>query len=112
MEIKKAHGVIRSWYATVEGESLPCVHEHWWIKGDMLRRYHDIPLRPSAHNDEFVAQIRKSKKVILTGSKPFSPLNPLPLERAGYIAIWTVEDVEFDENGLRFKFADKVCNLK
>ena len=46
------------------------------------------------------------------GSKPFSPEHPLPLERMGYIAIWTVEDIEFDEDGLQFRFAERVCNLK
>ena len=46
------------------------------------------------------------------GSKPFSPERPLPLERMGYIAIWTVEDIEFDEDGLQFRFAERVCNLK
>lgn len=114
MQPKKATGSIGSWFATVEGETLPCVHEYWWVKGDPARRrhYHDKLLRSSPHNDAFVSAIRESGKVILTSDTPKSPSDPVPFKRAGYIAIWKVEDVEFDDFGLKFRFVDKLANLK
>jgi hypothetical protein len=111
MQTKKAIGTRGSWLATVDGELLPCVHEYWWVKGDPLRRYNDPLLTPSPRHNEFVAHIKERRKVILTSDKPYSTDNPIPFERTGYIAIWTVEDVEFDENGLRFRFAERACNL-
>lgn len=109
---KKATGSRGSWFATVDGELLPCVHEYWWVKGDTSRRYNDYLLKPSQHNNDFVARIKDKRQVILTSDKPNSADNPVPFVRTGYIAIWTIEDVEFDENGLRFRFVDKVCGLK
>jgi hypothetical protein len=112
MQTKTATGKRGSWLATVDGELLPCVHEYWWVKGDPSRRYNDHMLKQSQHNSDFVAKIREKGRVILTTDKPNSVTIPAPFERTGYVAVWTVEDVEFDENGLRFRFVDKVYLLK
>jgi hypothetical protein len=112
MEPKKAIGSRGSWFAKVDGESLPCVHEYWWVKRDQSRRYNDHLLQSSPQNDAFVAAIKDTRRVILTSDKPHSVDNPAPFERTGYIAVWAVDDVEFDDNGLRFRFVDRVCSLK
>lgn len=109
---KKALGTRGSWFATVDGEKLPCVHEYWWVKGDHSRRYDDRLLKPTKHSMEFVAGIKDKKKVILTSDKPHSEDNPIPFVRTGYISVWTVSDVEFDDEGLRFRFTEKVCDLE
>ena len=112
METKKAKGSRGSWFAVVDGETLPCVHEYWWVRGDKTRRYNDVGLRPSPHTDAFVDEIRNKGRVILTNDQPTSPDSPAPFTRTGYIAVWTVEDVQFDEAGLRFRFVDKLCLLR
>lgn len=112
MGTKKATGSRGSWFALVDGEELPCVHDHWWVKGNRERRYNDHLLRASLHNDNFVARIKEKRKVVLTSDKPHSAINPVPFKRTGYIALWTVEDIEFDENGLRFRFTEKIDDLK
>jgi hypothetical protein len=109
MTIKKAIGIRGSWYAKVDGDLLPCVHRHWWVKD---ARYNDTGLKPSTHNSDFVLKIREARKVILTNDKPYTPGSNKPFERTGYIAVWTVDDVEFDDTGLRFRFSEKVCDLK
>ena len=110
--IKKATGSRGSWFATVDGELLPCVHEYWWVKRDKTRRYDDRLLTSSRQSGELVAAIKEKRRVILTKDKPYSPENPAPFTRTGYIALWTVEDIEFDENGLRFRFVDRECELE
>jgi len=106
---KKAKGSIGSWFATVDGESLPCVHKHWWVK---TARYNDHLLRSSPQADEFVAAIREKKRVILKISKPNSEANPVPFKHVEYVAVWEVDNIDFDENGLRFQFIKSLVPLK
>jgi len=59
----KAIGERGSWFASVNGERLPCVHQ-FWIKGT----HHCAP-RVSQHSKkdvELVAAVRASGKVIVT----------------------------------------------
>ena len=115
METKKAIGSRGSWFAAVGSESLPCVHKYWWEKGRYKGRYNDKDLRrdnPKA--DNFVATISSAKRVILTTGNPKFDLDGIVVgfERTGYIAVWNVDDIEFDQSGLRFIFVEKVCDLK
>jgi hypothetical protein len=55
VEKKKALGFRGSWFADVDGETLPCVHQHWWAPGG---RYDDPGLQPGMpKGDELVASI-------------------------------------------------------
>lgn len=119
MEIKKAVAVGRTWFAIVEGEKLPCVHHKWWTNIGGLRRYSDPGLAPGPKYDAFVNAIRETRKVVLTqdkvislNDKPTTAENPTAFKRLDYIAVWTIDDIDFDETGLRFTFIDKVCELK
>lgn len=109
---KRAIGTRGSRFATVDSERLPCVHEFWWVKGDAARRYDDRLLKTTNQAIELVDAIKEKKKVVLTSDKPNSASNPIPFTRTGYISVWTVSDVEFDQYGLRFKFVEKVCDLE
>ena len=113
MNLKKAIGARGLWHASVDGEALPCVHEYWWSKNGQgrQRHYNDRLLAKNPHNDAFVAEIVRKRRVILTSDKPHSRENPIPFTRTGYIAVWSVDEIEFDDKGLRFKFVDRLYDL-
>jgi hypothetical protein len=104
--MKKATGHRGSWFADVEGERLPCVHEHWKC-GD---RYRDRDARPGEGKwVNFIDAIGTGKKVILTKDK-IPPHGPW--QRAGYIAVWSVDDVSAGDGALCFRFVEKLDDLK
>lgn len=110
-EVMKAIGTRGSWFAVVEREALPCVHKYWWRNGF----YNDTGLRPSQKTNELVEAIRNVKKVILTDDE----INPgagdggtIVFNRVGYIAVYSVDDIEFDDAGLRFRFKDRLADLR
>lgn len=109
-EVKRASGTRGSWFAIVDREALPCVHKHWWCNGS----YNDPELRPSPKADQLVEAIRNVKKVILTADDVLSGAGDggeTGFTRAGYIAVYSVDDVEFDEAGLRFRFVERLVKL-
>lgn len=107
---KKAKGIRGSWFATVDGERLPCVHDHWW-KGTS---YDDPGIKPSSKASELVDAIREKKRVILTKDKAIPSDNDeaMGFDRKGYIAIFSVDLIEFDDAGLRFKFVKRLEDLE
>ena len=74
--------------------------------------YNDSLLKPSPQSDELVASIKDAKRVILTHSIPSPGQNSILFKRDGYIALYAVDDVEFDDEGLRFRFTERLCDLK
>ena len=110
MAKKKAIGARGDWFAEVDGERLPCVHKFWWEKGTLA--YNDTKLGSGPKPDELFEAIKELKRVILTDDIPkFEGSEVIGFERAGYIAIYAVDDVEFDANGLRFKFKKRLDDL-
>ncbi len=111
MVAKKAVGHHGSWFAVVGGESLPCVHDYWWVAGAL---YNDTGLQPIQKANDLVDAIMKKKRVILTKDKPtLDPDGKLAaFERTGYVAIYSVDEVEFDAAGLRFKFVKRLEDLE
>src|ERR1700730_17929354 len=103
---RRAIGTIGDWFARVDGERLPCVHRFWWENG-RSPTYNDTELRSSPKADELFEAIKRLKRVILTFHKGSEGVD----ERGGYIAIYAVDDVEFDANGLRFKFKERLVDL-
>jgi hypothetical protein len=103
----KAEGQRGSWFANVNGETLPCVHKHW-LKKDL---YHD----PNAYRqnskkwDDLIAAIRDKKRVILTDDNVKDELQSF--ERTGYIAVFEIDDVSLDGFDLRFRFTKRTANL-
>ncbi len=112
MDKKRAVGSHGSWFAVVDGESLPCVHECWWESG--ATRYNDKFLEQTQQARDLVNAIEDKKRVILTKDKTvFDPDGkPVGIERIGYIAIYSVDEVVFDSAGLRFKFLKRLVNLE
>ncbi|WP_353227045.1 hypothetical protein [Novosphingobium sp.] len=109
---KKAFGERGSWFATVDGERLPCVHFHW-IKG----LHHCDPgyIDGVAPWPKFVDAIRQMRKVIVTKDKPIREQDGksgLQFERIGYIAVFSVDNIQTDEEGLKFELKDRLYDLQ
>ena len=112
METKKVTGGTQgSWLAKVDNTLLPCVHNFWCSGAGNSMLYNDRLLKPSPANEKFVAEIKEAKRVILTRSIPYSESNPIPFKREGYIALFAIGNVEFDDDGLRFLFIKRLCEL-
>lgn len=110
MTKKKATGKRGSWFADVDGESLPCVHKHWWKGG----RYDDPQVKPGSPKDEeLVTAIEQLGRVVLTDDTPYDAgEGKTGFTRVGYIAVYSVADIVFDESGLRFRFLSRLQDLK
>lgn len=107
----KAKGQRGSWYATVEGDVLPCAHS-LWVKGAKL--YCDPYIkRGIAEHDEFIAAIVTAGKVILTKSDLVpGPEIPPTINRDGYIGIFAVGPLTVDDGGLKFELTERLADLK
>ncbi|MGR9435362.1 hypothetical protein ACU8OP_10180 [Rhizobium leguminosarum] len=113
---KKAVGQRGSWFATVDGKELPCVHE-LWLK---CTHYHD-PFEPVENGPSltkiqaFVQAIQHEKRVILTRgpARRNSEGMVLGFTRQSYIAIFAVDDVTFDPGiGLKFTITSRLADLE
>ncbi len=111
---KKAIGQRGSWFADVDGETLPCVHEHWYQRPP---RYHD-PEFISGNTlddryDKFVDSIRSYARVIMQKDKKShkNTAGQTVLELDGYIAVFCVDSITYDRTGLRFRVTNRLCNL-
>jgi len=81
-------------------------HKHW-VKGS---DYDDPGGRLGIPQwEEFVDAIREKKRVILTNSERQEDGG---FVRKGYIAVFGVNQVELDENGLRFKLISRQAELE
>ena len=114
LEPAKAKGHRGSWFATVEGENLPCVHKYW-VKGLL---HHDRFQRHGYANSsqilELVDAVQNVKRVILTEDKPnFDAAgNLIGFDRKGYVAIYAVDDVTYTpDEGLKFRLVERIRNL-
>lgn len=113
MGSKKAIGQRGSWFAKVDGISIPCAHKYW-LNG---LHYHDPFTAHTAGQDkidELVQAIKEVGKVVMTDDKPErnSVGEVVGFVRLGYIALYAVEDVSYDHaGGLRFRIAKRLENL-
>ena len=106
--MRKAIGKHGSWFATIDGEQLPCVHQHWFSSS---LEYEDPGVEVGNPVwDEFIQELKRTGKAILTSD------NPAPgsgsFKRTGYIAVWSIEDVRVEEGKLRFRFVDRLEGLR
>jgi hypothetical protein len=113
---KKAVGRRGSWFATVDGVELPCVHNHW-LK---LPHYHD-PFKPVENGpslakiQKYVQAIQHEKKVILTNDTVHRDAQGMVsrFTRESYVAMFAVDDVTFDPGiGLKFTITDRLSDLQ
>jgi hypothetical protein len=108
----RAVGERGSWFAKVNGERLPCVHKYW-VKG----LHHCDPgyIEGEKQWMELVEAIRQKSKVILTKDDKTTEVEKksgAAFSRTGYIAVYSVANVEADELGLRFELTDRICDLQ
>lgn len=111
MSKRKAIGERGSWFATVDGERLPCVHRYW-----VTGKLHSDPgyLEGEGKWPEFVDAIREKMKVILTKDEPIGAPDKksgVVFKRTGYIAVFSVADVCTNEHGLHFKLLERLYDL-
>lgn len=99
---KRAVGHQGSWFATVDGESLPCVHERFLKKLE----YHD-PAEGVPLPMDYVRAIEQGT-VILTKS---NRVENGGFVRSGYIAIFRIEDFHFGAGQVQFRLAKRVAHL-
>jgi hypothetical protein len=99
----QAKGNRGSWFAEVDGERLPCVHRYWLTDG----RYEDPGCMPKVGKwPRFIRAIRDGQRVLMTESKV--EVRPdrksgRAFSRTAYLYVADVENVEADEQSLRFK---------
>ena len=107
---KKASGTRGSWFATVDGELLPCVNAYFLRPGAL---YNDPDLQDTPKGVELVKAIQEKRRVILTRDEPiFDEFDRITFKRTGYVAVFSVGEIEFDSAGLRFKFLERLENLQ
>lgn len=92
MAVPKGHA--GSWFATWEGESLPCIHQHC-VKGG---RYIDPGVNDHPAWPRFIAALQADGKAILTTSHPVD--RDGLRRRKSYVGIWPVSDVQVREGVL------------
>jgi hypothetical protein len=105
MEKRKAYGHRGSWFAEVDGESLPCVHRYWWRGG----RYHDPNFQRGGQWDDLLEGLRSKGRAILTDDE--TPDGGGSFRRLSYIAVYSIDDVEVRDDGLHFRFVERLENL-
>jgi hypothetical protein len=102
----KAIGQRGSWFANVDGERLPCVHEYFYEKS----RYRS----PAPENDPqhvaLIEAIQATGKVILTKDKVHG--DGEGFERLAYIAVFSVDEIVWENNVLTFRFKERLRDLK
>lgn len=104
----KAKGHRGSWFAELDGESLPCVHKHWMVG----LTHNDPQVKPGdPQSDQLVAAIVQARRVILTNDNPHVAERGTGFTRTGYVAEYGVDEIEFDSAGLRFRFVSRLREL-
>ena len=105
----KARGHRGSWFATVNGESLPCLHKYWlhWPV------YDDPGIRAGERqSDQLVAALHSLGRAVLTEDEPkLKDGKVIGFKRTGYVAIFKVSDIELGQSALRLRFGDRLANL-
>lgn len=102
----RAKGERGSWFALVNGERLPCVHQHWLTK----LHYHDPHYVPERQWIEFVAAIKNVGKVILTTDRVHP--DGRGFDRTGYVAVFRVSDVSVSGPDLEFDLVERLAELE
>lgn len=107
---RKAIGQRGSWFAEVDEESLPCVHDFWVKRTPEGLFYID----PNYEQDipkwrQFIDAIQEKKRVILTNDTVID--GGLGSERKGYIAVFGIEDIVIEGQTLKFRFVERLIDL-
>ncbi len=111
---KVAKGSRGSWFATVDGNSYPCIHLRW-LNGQ-TRHYRDEGYYDYDKWPAFREAIETDKIVILTSGtvtgKDGRTKEGLNIERTGYIAMWRIENVMVNGEIFELDLIEKIFELK
>lgn len=102
MVAKQPVGQRGDWFADLEGISYPCVHDTWWTGKDRYVDPYAVPGDPKW--DRFASAIEEKRRVILTKDAADG-------SRAGYIALFEIDDVVYRHGELSFKFVKRLDEL-
>jgi len=107
---RKAIGQRGSWFAEVNEESLPCVHDYWVQRTPDGLFYNDPNCDALTSKwKEFIDALKTKQRAILTHDKAIN--DGLGFERQGYIAVFGIEGVVVEGRTLRFRFTERLINL-
>lgn len=115
MTLKKATGTQGSWYAKIDGVSLPCVHEYWLVNG---MGYHDPFKRHVGARDrvqKYADDIAALGQVILTRDTATLDENGdvSAFKRTGYVGVFSVGDVSYSPaQGLTLRMNKRLYSLR
>lgn len=100
----KAKGNQGNWFAKVGAEDIPCLLKMWLKMPD----YHDPYAKPGEPKwDKYVSALHTLKRAVLTENAADGTYS-----RKGYIAVYEIADIVFDQEGLRCTFVDRLHELK
>lgn len=106
MEATKAIGYPGSWFAKVDDELLPCVHQERITDGVYTEPY----VKASKGKwPKFLAAIKDGRRVAVTRSVM---KDGEPKRRAGYIAVYRIEDFTLDGTTMQFRVGEFLQALK
>ena len=103
--VGKAKGVRGTWYAEVNGERLPCIHDK-----NMKNGLYRAPKADDDRHAQLLADIVDTGKVIMRKSERDDESQPWTSK--GYIAVWSVSDAKIEDGELTFQFVDRLMDLK
>jgi hypothetical protein len=118
MQTFKAIGRRGDWFATINGEEIPCAWS-WWQRGNPAGGflYCDPEARPGTGKwIKYVEAIQRSGKVTLTGKKKVALTGKKEdsdgkWQRKGYIGLYAVTNLKTSENSLEFDMPEKIADL-
>lgn len=105
----QAVGERGSWFAEVNGERVPCVHEHWVTRNKNGMYYDDPGYSETGPKwPEFIRELKTLNRAVLT-KDTFVPGGAF--ERQGYIALFDINNVRIENDHLRFNFVARIAEL-
>ena len=111
MGFKKATGSRGSWFATVDGRTYACVHQHWF-EG----KFHDDPGHDPVRYPQFkelADAIQADSIVIMTRDEVTGDdMRNLSFTRLGYVGLFKIANFEIRDGHMKFELAERLCDLR
>jgi hypothetical protein len=109
IEKRKAHGIRGSWFATVDGITYPCVHDHWLDKGKF---YCDPHFNSNDKKFNEIYQALKEKNMCILTNDDVEQNSGIPkFTRNNYIALFKIKNVEAVDGDLKFELTERFKEL-
>ena len=102
----KAIGERGTWYATVAGERLPCVHDAQ-MRPDGT--YYATGVKDARHDDLLAAIIKSGKVIVRKSTRPHEDAS---WTSKGYVGVFTVADARIVDEVLTFRFVKRLADLQ